>query len=80
MTKRLFLFAAFDKFQHVDSTLMRFLNALSKLGDIAFVMDNELPDAEITAIVFSDSLKDNNTVRVIDFYKKIGITISIINV
>lgn len=39
-----------------------------------------LPDAEITAIVFSDSLKDNNTVRVIDFYKKIGITISIINV
>ena len=39
-----------------------------------------LPDVEITAIVFSDSLKDNNTVRVIDFYKKIGISISIIYV
>lgn len=63
MTKRLFLFAAFDKFQHVDSTLMRFLNALSKLGDIAFVMDNELPDAEISKLKSVPNIKHINAAR-----------------
>ena len=63
---------------------MRYRKTLKKIvGGVStslLMARKMLLDAEITAIVFSDSLKDNNTVRVIDFYKKIGITISIINV
>ena len=48
--KRLFLFAAFDKDNIVDDTLIYYIKALSKFGDIVFVMDNNLSTAEIQKI------------------------------
>ena len=50
MTKRLFIFASYDKFQRVDDTLIYYLNALSQLGDIVFYMDNDLQNNEIDKI------------------------------
>lgn len=50
MTKRLFVFAGYDKDSIVDPTLLYYLNTLSKLGDIVFTMDNELPDAELKKV------------------------------
>ncbi len=50
MTKRLFIFAGYDKFQRVDDTLLYYLNSLSALGDIVFNMDNDLPDDELAKI------------------------------
>ena len=44
--KRLFLFAAYDKFGIVDNTLLHYLNSLSALGDIVLVMDNDLSASE----------------------------------
>ena len=48
--KRLFLFAGFDKDNIVDDTVVYYVNALSMLGDIIFVVDNALPDNELTKI------------------------------
>jgi lipopolysaccharide biosynthesis protein len=45
--KRLFLFAGFDKDKIVDNTVIYYVNALSKLGDIVFVADNDLSESEI---------------------------------
>ena len=42
--KRLFLFAGYDKQGIIDNTLVWYLNALSKLGDIVFVMDCDVND------------------------------------
>jgi lipopolysaccharide biosynthesis protein len=50
MTKRLFVFAGFDKDNIVDNTLLYYVRALSNLGDIIFVMDNDLPTQEIKKI------------------------------
>ena len=50
MTKRLFIFAGYYKFQSVDYTLLYYLNSLSALGDIVFNMDNDLPDNELAKI------------------------------
>lgn len=50
MTKRLFLFAGYDRDGIVDETLTYYLTALSKLGDIVFVMDNDTNDAELKKI------------------------------
>lgn len=44
--KRLFLFAAYDKFSVVDNTLLHYLNSLSALGDIVLCMDNDLTQSE----------------------------------
>ncbi len=44
--RRLFLFAGYNKYKFVDHMLLRYLHALSQLGDIVFVMDNELSDEE----------------------------------
>lgn len=48
--KRLFLFAGFDRDNIVDDTLIYYIQALSKLGDIIFVMDNDLPGQELKKI------------------------------
>jgi len=48
--KRLFLFAGFDKDNIVDDTVTYYVNALSKLGDVIFFADNDLPKSEIKKI------------------------------
>ncbi len=50
MTKRLFIFAGYDQYSIVDSCLLYYLNALSALGDIIFVMDNEPVQDEIDKV------------------------------
>ena len=50
MTKRLFLFAGFDKDNIIDNTLIYYINELSRFGDIVFVADNNLPHNEIKKI------------------------------
>jgi rhamnosyltransferase len=50
MSKRLFIFAGYDKDCIVDATLLHYLQSLSELGDIVFTMDNNLPDIEIAKI------------------------------
>ena len=48
--KRLFLFAGFDKDNIIDDTVVYYVNALSKLGDVVFVVDNDLPKSELKKI------------------------------
>lgn len=48
--KRLFLFAGFDKDNIVDDTVVYYVNALSKFGDVIFVMDNDLPKNQLEKI------------------------------
>ena len=48
--KRLFLFAGFDRDNIVDNTVIYYVEKLSKLGDVVFVMDNDLPEKEIEKI------------------------------
>ena len=43
-TKRLFLFAGYDKDGIIDDTLVYYLTELSKLGDIVLVMDCDVND------------------------------------
>lgn len=50
MTKRLFIFAGYDKDGIVDPTLTHYLNALSKIGDIVFTMDNDASDTELQKV------------------------------
>ena len=50
MTKRLFLFAAYDRDGIVDDALLYYLRALSELGDIIVVMDNDAAPAELRRI------------------------------
>lgn len=48
MKKRLFLFAGFDpKGGLVDDSLLVYVRALSKLGDVAFFMDNDTPKSQL---------------------------------
>ncbi len=51
MTKRLFIFAGYDKDGIADATLIHYLNALSKLGDIVFTMDNDASETELQKIL-----------------------------
>lgn len=44
--KRLFIFAAYDKQGVIDDALLHYIKSLSYLGDIIFVMDNELVEKE----------------------------------
>lgn len=50
MTKRLFIFAGYDRDGIVDDTLLYYLNNLSGLGDIVFTMDTDLSDGELAKI------------------------------
>ena len=50
MTKRLFIFAGYDRDNIVDATLIYYLKSLSELGDIVFTMDNDLSDSELHKI------------------------------
>jgi lipopolysaccharide biosynthesis protein len=50
MTKRLFLFAGYDKDGIVDDSDLIYLRALSKLGDIIFVADSVYIDGEIEKV------------------------------
>ena len=45
--RRLFLFASYDKQGIVDDTVLHYLRCLSEYGDIVFVMDNIVPNAEL---------------------------------
>ena len=48
--KRLFLFAGFDRDNIIDDTVVYYIKALSVLGDVVFVTDNELSDEETKKI------------------------------
>ena len=50
MTKRLFIFAAYDSDNIIDPTLIYYLKSLSGLGDIVFTMDNELSENELNKV------------------------------
>jgi len=45
--KRLFIFAAYDKDNVIDETLLYYLRTLSEFGDIVFTMDNDTPKHEL---------------------------------
>ena len=49
-TKRLFIFAGYDRDNIVDATLIYYLKSLSELGDIVFTMDNDLSESELDKI------------------------------
>jgi len=48
--KRLFLFASFDQDNIIDDTVIYYVTKLSEIGDVVFVMDNDLPKGEIEKI------------------------------
>lgn len=50
MTKRLFIFAGYDAEGIVDKTLTYYLKTLSNMGDIVFIMDNDLSADELKKI------------------------------
>lgn len=50
MTLRLFVFAAYDKDNIVDDSVMFYLRALSGMGDIVFMADNDLSDDELARV------------------------------
>ncbi|MCL2369295.1 MAG: rhamnan synthesis F family protein [Alphaproteobacteria bacterium] len=50
MTRRLFIFASFDKDCLIDDTVVWYLNALSALGDIIFITDCDTEPSEISKI------------------------------
>ena len=49
--KRLFLFAGFDHDGIIDNTVIYYIEKLSRLGDVVFVMDNDLSETEIKKIL-----------------------------
>lgn len=61
--KRLFLFAGYNRDGIVDDSLLYYLNHLSGLGDIVFVMDNDASDDEIKktkqipSILYADAVR-----------------------
>ena len=48
--KRLFLFAGYDKDAIIDDSLLYYLNHLSGLGDVVFVMDSDASDTELAKV------------------------------
>lgn len=63
MKKRLFIFAGYDKDNIADATLTHYLNALSKLGDIVFTMDNDMAADELNKIKKIPNVLHAATVR-----------------
>ena len=47
MTKRLFLFAGYDKFGIIDASLVMYVSALNKLGDVVVCMDSDCSNSEL---------------------------------
>ena len=56
MTKRLFLFASYDKNNVVDDMVIHYIKHLSTLGDVIFVMDNDVPQSELKKIKNIDNV------------------------
>ena len=56
MTKRLFLFASYDKNNVIDDTVVHYIKHLSTLGDVIFVMDNYTPPSELKKITDIDNV------------------------
>jgi len=50
MTKRLFIFAGYDKGGIIDDYIFHYLRTLSEFGDIIFYMDNDIPESELNKI------------------------------
>ena len=50
MSKRLFLFAGYDKDGIIDDALVHYMKSLSGLGDIIFVGDSDFSNKELTKI------------------------------
>ena len=46
-TKRLFLFAGYDKHGIIDASLVMYVSALKKLGDVVVCMDSDCDDSEL---------------------------------
>ncbi len=47
MTKRLFLFAAYDRNGVIDASLIYYVRALSAFGDVIFIMGNDVSDDQL---------------------------------
>lgn len=50
MKKRLFLFAGYDKNGIIDASLVMYITALSKLGDVVVCMDSDCPKSELNKL------------------------------
>ena len=50
MTRRLFLFAAYDAHGIIDNALIYYVRALSKLGDVVLVMDSDADEKQLNKI------------------------------
>ncbi len=50
MTKRLFLFAAYDAQGCIDDALIYYVRALSKISDVIFIMDSNADNAQLDKI------------------------------
>ena len=48
--KRLFLFAAYDRNGIIDDALIYYIESLSLLGDIVFIMDSDCTGAELKKV------------------------------
>jgi len=48
--KRLFIFASYDKDNIIDDYVVYYVKELSRTGDVIFIIDNDLPDAELNKI------------------------------
>lgn len=49
-SKRLFIFASYDKDNIIDESVLYYLRALSELGNIVFIMDNDATAAELDKV------------------------------
>ena len=50
MTKRLFIFASYDKDAIIDESVIVYLQSLSQLGDTVFYMDSDASETELTKV------------------------------
>lgn len=50
MSKRLFLFAGYDKVNIIDDTLVYYVQALSMVGDVIFIGDSDFSNKELSKI------------------------------
>lgn len=62
-TRRLFLFAGYDRMGIVDDTALHYLSALSELGDIVFIMDNEATPDELDKLKTIPNLLHARAIR-----------------
>ena len=47
MTRRLFLFAGYDRQNIAGQSLLHYIRELSRCGDVVFVADSDLPEEEL---------------------------------